>query len=105
MRGFDGLESSAWSGFFIVRARWGFTQHRKDVSIAGSAPTTWSIQSIGATPSATQAIVIEYNSADDASDTNLGTWQDSLGSVAKRKFFRYRVWFMTWAHPRQPFRC
>ena len=96
VRAYDGLEWSAWSGYYIVRARWGYTVHKKDVSIAGVAPQSWSIQTLNAPVTGSQLVVVEYNSDTDGAGTGLGVWQSSLGAVTKNKWFYYRVWFMCW---------
>ena len=91
----DGLEWSAWSGWFECRVRWGLSTHRKDVNIAGSAPTTWTVSGLNTTVGASSTISMEYNSSDDGT-TNLGSWKSDLSQVTKRKFVHYRAWFFAW---------
>lgn len=97
VRVFDGLEWSAYSGYFIVRARWGLSTHRKDVSIAGAAPTTWLVSALHTTADPTkQAVVVEYNSSDDGTTNLAATWAADLSTLVKRKFVHYRVWLLYW---------
>jgi hypothetical protein len=81
------------SATYRVRARWGLTQHHKDL---GSVPTTWSVSTLNTTTGATSAVVLEYNSADDAGGTGLGAWKASLAEVTRRRWLRYRVWLLAW---------
>lgn len=96
VRVYDGLEWSNWSGYYIVRARWGYTVHTKDVRIGGVPPKQWSVPTLNAPTSDTQSVIVEYASANDAAGAGLSAYQASLATVPFNNFVRYRVWFMTW---------
>lgn len=95
LRVFDGLEWSAWDGWFECRVRWALTTHAKDVNISGAAPTTWAVAGLHTTTGATYGITLEYNSSDDGT-ANLGSWKSDLSQVTKRKWVHYRAWFFAW---------
>lgn len=93
----NGTSYSAYTSWVRVRARWGLSVHKKDVSVGGLAPTSWSVTELDTTVPSTASVIVEYNSADDAAGTNLSvTWQESIANLTKRKFFYYRVWLMAW---------
>jgi hypothetical protein len=89
----DNMGESSSSGPFRVRARWGLSQHQKDL---GSAPKTWNVSTLLTTTGSTSAVVVEYNSADDSAGTGLGAWQASLADVPLKRWVRYRVWLLAW---------
>lgn len=74
------------------RVRWGLSSHNFDL---GGIPSSWSVTGLFSTGQ----VSIEYNSADDAADTNLGTWMSDIATVTKRRFFRYRAWLLGGSSP------
>jgi len=84
-------ETSAYSGYFRVRARWGVETHRFD---CGSAPTSWSISTLQTTTLSTNAVVMEYSS--NTTTSTPGTFYDSLAAAPFNRYFFYKAWLLSW---------